>query len=75
MKVESFSVYPNPFNNEIFISNDMGNIENVRIFDMLGNIVYSGSYSSRINVSNLTSGMYSLEAKTSSGTKIIKIVK
>lgn len=76
----SFNLYPNPTNNQMTINytvNTSDNNVSLKIFDVIGNIVYeqylgeksTGKYNDVINVSNLSNGMYFCKLQV--GTDII----
>jgi hypothetical protein len=57
---QSATLYPNPVNNIINITGE-GIIENIAIYNLMGQLVYSANPANNtaaINVSNLTSGVY-----------------
>lgn len=72
-------VYPNPANNEIFISfSDEFSTNNVTIFDTLGRQVFSiANYQSDnpIDISFLNNGMYILKMKSNQAEQSHKIIK
>jgi len=72
-------VYPNPTNNEIFISfSDEFSTNNITIYDTLGRQVFSTSdYQSDnpIDISFLNSGMYILKMKSNQAEQSHKIIK
>ena len=76
----TFSVYPNPTTGELRIENGELKMENVEIFNIFGEKLFSqqlltslSDYS--INISHLKSGIYILAAQTSSGMFYKKIIK
>lgn len=61
-----FSVYPNPTDGELHISFPEKNIDEIQIFNNIGQLVYKSScynVSENINVSNLVTGVYFLQCK------------
>ena len=54
----TFSVYPNPTTDFLNISGD--NVESVKIFDMNGRLVLSDTFTSKVDVSALVNGYYTL---------------
>ncbi|WP_177760990.1 T9SS type A sorting domain-containing protein [Flavobacterium sp. I3-2] len=72
-------VYPNPANNEIFISfSDEFSTNNIAIYDTLGRQVFSTTnYQSDnpIDISFLNSGMYILKMKSNQAEQSHKIIK
>ncbi|UZO80502.1 T9SS type A sorting domain-containing protein [Aquimarina sp. ERC-38] len=68
----TLSVYPNPASDVLFISGQEEIVNaNYRIYTISGQLILSTQASDRINVSNLSAGMYFL--KTSTG--IVKFLK
>jgi hypothetical protein len=77
-----FSVFPNPANNFITVSNSQNiKVNTISITDMNGRVVKANDYSTQaagdiqISVSDLSVGMYLMNIKTENGTLIKKIVK
>ena len=74
-KIEDFQsiVYPNPFRNELWISNAVN--QNFSIFDVNGKIKAQGktSTSSSISLRNLTKGVYFLRLEDGKMFQILKI--
>jgi len=59
-EIHNFKLFPNPVNNILNISSDK-NINKVSIYDNLGKVVLSVEHpSSKINIEQLKSGMYSI---------------
>ncbi|MFN6085531.1 MAG: GEVED domain-containing protein [Fluviicola sp.] len=56
----SFSVYPNPFNDEIKISTST-DFESINIKDVSGKIVHTTSFVNTISTTNLENGIYFIE--------------
>ncbi|MGB1102282.1 MAG: LamG-like jellyroll fold domain-containing protein [Crocinitomicaceae bacterium] len=56
--IPSYSVYPNPTTDFLNISGD--NVESVKIFDLNGRLILSDTFTSKVDVSNLSNGMYQL---------------
>jgi len=75
-----FSVYPNPANNLVTVSNN-GNIQinKVSITDINGRTVkstnYNGVTETQVNISELNAGIYFMNIDTNEGTATKKIVK
>ena len=64
-------IYPNPFNNSLFIDCDNKAIE---IRDLMGKLIYSFVNVNYINTSNWNPGVYFLSLKSQNeSVKIIKI--
>jgi hypothetical protein len=75
-----FSVYPNPANNVINITNaDNMLVNGVTVTDLNGrtvkNVSFEGVASAQVNVSDLASGMYILNVTSDKGTATKKFVK
>ncbi len=75
-----YSVYPNPANSTISVSNQESNpINTITIFDINGRIVKSQTFDSiatiEMNVSELSKGMYLMKITSENGTSIQKIIK
>lgn len=68
-------IYPNPFNNEIFIQSDL-RIEKVELYDVFGSILFTeNNFDTKIIVPTLSAGIYILKIHTENGVKFSKIVK
>ena len=77
-----FEVYPNPFQNEIFITSDANHSNGfIRIFDLTGKQVSSqrmmaNASQTAINLGHLNNGVYLLEITFEDGIKeVLKLVK
>ncbi|MFH0866442.1 MAG: T9SS type A sorting domain-containing protein, partial [Bacteroidota bacterium] len=75
---ESVLVYPNPFSNKVSIQLPDNNCQ-LKIFDMLGNIVFKKTLNSKqetLNL-NLSDGIYFLQVKSSNfvQTEILEVIK
>jgi hypothetical protein len=71
----SITVYPNPALNKLFV-NGLTGTPVFSICDMTGKLIFSGRITgNQIDISNLTTGMYTLKAKTSRGIILKKFVK
>ena len=66
---EKTIVFPNPMQNRLFITNKDRNfiIEQVRILDISGQLIYAEKFKGSIDVSKLTSGTYTLEFSDKTG--------
>ncbi len=71
-----FQIFPNPVVNQFRIDG-VENIANVRIFNIIGQLVFSQfDGASSVNISNLTRGVYMVRVENSNGEKFItKILK
>jgi len=66
-------VYPNPFNDCIYVSEE---IESVEIFNLNGSLILSKNIRSQINVSELKKGLYLMRLKNREGkTTVFKVLK
>jgi hypothetical protein len=75
---ELTTLYPNPVNDVLYIENASG-IENVEIYDIVGNLVLNVKNNNNallpINVSSFESGVYLIRAYTSKGISISRFIK
>ncbi|WP_196890631.1 T9SS type A sorting domain-containing protein [Aureivirga marina] len=72
-----FSVYPNPATDILKVeTNSATTLKSIKVISIRGNVVkeLSGD-NSAINISDLTSGVYFLEAQFDKGTKRVKFIK
>ncbi len=79
---DQLSIYPNPFNNNIFIkiNSSAGDIKdwNLQITDVLGQTVFNKlfiDYSNDIDLSNLASGVYFITVINKTGRAVFPIVR
>jgi len=74
--LSQLSVYPNPTNDIVTVKMP-SNIEvvSMKLFDVLGNLVLKNANTSRLDVSNLSSGLYLLDIITTAGSVSKKIVR
>ncbi len=75
--IEGFSVYPNPVNSGEFSIRSISNLERmVQIYDMLGKQVYNRQVQAneRVQVSNLTQGIYILKVEEEGKTATRKLI-
>lgn len=71
--VASFEVYPNPMNNTLYIN---GDVQDVTIFNAVGQQVLFVESSNEINVEDLNDGMYFVRISDKRGNSVVKkIVK
>lgn len=74
-QVSALSFYPNPVNNTLFISSQQ-KIDEISIYTHLGKKVQSTiNFGNKIDVSNLSSGVYLMVIETNNGTSQMKFVK
>lgn len=69
--------YPNPVQNELFLSaTDLQAVTNIEIYNLLGKkILEQNNYSSAINISHLPQGVYLLSFYENDVKKVSKIIK
>ena len=75
--LESFSFYPNPSNNSIHV-NALQTIENVKVYNMMGQEILNkrvDSMSSEINISSLSTGNYLLKVSINGYIGTYKLIK
>ncbi len=71
--VASFEVYPNPMNNTLYIN---GDVQNVTIFNAVGQQVLFVESRNEINVEDLSEGLYFVKISDKNGNSMVKkIVK
>ena len=69
----SFEVYPNPMNSTLYIN---GDVQNVTIFNAIGQQVMSVDNANEINVTDLNEGVYFVRVSDKNGNSVVKkIVK
>jgi uncharacterized repeat protein (TIGR01451 family) len=73
-----FKVYPSLVNTEIFIEGNTS-IDTISIYDINGRLLHAtqsiGSFSTNVNVSNLSKGMYFLEIQSKRQKQTYKFIK
>ncbi len=76
------SIYPNPFNNDVFIkiNSSVGNVNDwsLQIKDVLGRTVYSKqtlNYINEINFSDLSSGVYFITVVNKMGRVVFPVIR
>jgi hypothetical protein len=74
-KKAEFKIYPNPANDIIYIENVEGKAT-VNVYNSIGQIVKQESINgdSKLNIKNLTEGIYFVEIKSAFGTKTMKLM-
>ena len=71
----AFSIYPNPANNFVNITSQFSGNKNVAVYDVLGKQVINTTISSdRLDISNLTSGIYMLNITQNGVSSTKKLV-
>ena len=70
--ISVLSLYPNPTTAELFI--DAGNISiaKIKVYNLLGHLMYAGPYESSIDVSAYDSGMYLFQARSNNNEILIR---
>ncbi|WP_299393335.1 M1 family aminopeptidase [uncultured Gelidibacter sp.] len=65
---KGISVYPNPTSNSIFIKKpDHITIEQIQIYNIMGQLMYSAGWSNSIDVSTFASGLFLIKLQTNKG--------
>ena len=72
--IQKLSAYPNPFGYVLNINQNTADARYL-IYDLNGSVIQSGRATSRINVSDLTTGVYFFTLVDKSNTQTLKIVK
>jgi VCBS repeat protein/type IX secretion system substrate protein len=80
MPALAFDLFPNPVGSELFVSLPEGNLRPVsyRLFDAFGRLIFAGTFSEaqgRVEVGNLTAGVYFLQATDGAVSGVRKFVK
>jgi len=71
---KGYKIYPNPFSDEIFVENLLGN-EYFVIYDFMGRNISEGKCSGTINTSEEKSGIYYLTILNNSNRTTYKLIK
>jgi hypothetical protein len=77
-EVAGINAFPNPSTEVWNVTSDYASIVEVRVFNILGQVVESlspNSNQAQINASALEDGIYIAEIRTSQGTRTIKLIK
>lgn len=75
-KIVDFAFYPNPVMDMLYITSTNGKkIEEIQIFNQMGQKILYASNSSSIDVSDLTPGLYIVEIKINGEKQKLKIVR
>jgi hypothetical protein len=72
------TVFPNPTSGLVTIKNDSNTVDSIVVSDILGKTVQNKTINGKtveINLSNLSSGVYYLKAKSGDLEKVVKVVK
>lgn len=78
LRAEGIEVYPNPSKAIWNVQSDNSAIEQIQVFNALGQVVWSATpntTTARINASELTPGLYITRLKTANGFNTVKLVK
>ena len=70
----SIQSYPNPFSNYINLTNITGK-ENFELFNITGQVIWSGKQIEKEDFSYLENGVYFLSIKTNNRINVIKLIK
>lgn len=75
-KIGSILVYPNPTQGNLFIDTaDLEEIDTVNIYNINGKLIKSLDYKRKINLKDLSSGIYFIQVQTLNHKYIKKIIK
>lgn len=76
-RLNSISIYPNPTNSIINIIDEKKQFQNssIEIKNYMGQVIYSNSFNSQIDISSLSSGMYFLTIQDKENKRTVKIIK
>jgi hypothetical protein len=69
------NVYPNPTQGEVVVSGVADAIKNIAVVDLNGRIIKEVSNTEKVNISDLSAGVYMLNISSDSGSVTKKIVK
>lgn len=73
---DEFAVYPNPATDHVILSAAGGMVGEVTILDAVGKVVYRGRPTdARVDVSRLSTGVYSILSTTSAGVRTARFSK
>jgi hypothetical protein len=75
--LQNIKLYPNPTNSILNIVDENNQLQNttIQIKNNLGQLVYTSPFTSQINLSSLSAGMYFLTVENKGSKKTIKIIK
>lgn len=73
----NLSIYPNPTNSILNIIDEQNRLQNstIEIKNPLGQVVFTTHFTTQINLSNFSTGIYFLTIKEKSNYKTVKIIK
>lgn len=71
------NIFPNPTNSILNITEENNQMQNstIEIMNSLGQVVLLTSFSKQLNISDLSSGIYSLTVKSKDNKKTVKLIK
>lgn len=69
-KEENCIIYPNPFHDELWLSNKK--VKAYKLYELSGRLLKSASFNGKLNLSSLTNGTYILELTFEKGNTIYK---
>lgn len=69
-----FSIFPNPVENIMSVNTQTGHF-NYKIYNTNGSLISKGMSDERIDVSNITSGIYFLQITNKGKTQVLKFIK
>lgn len=74
---DSFNVFPNPTTSVLNIVDENNQLQNatIQIKNYLGQLVFTTPFTTQINLSDLSAGMYFLTIEDKSNKKTVKIIK
>ncbi|MFN8114508.1 MAG: T9SS type A sorting domain-containing protein [Bacteroidia bacterium] len=74
---KNIKIYPNPTSSIINIVDENNQLQNstIQITDYLGQVVFYSSFTTQINLSSLSAGMYFLTIEDKNNKKTVKIIK
>ena len=71
---KGYKIYPNPFSDEIFVENLLGN-EYFIIYDLLGRNIIEGKCLGTIKIPSVNSGIYYLTILNNTNQTTYKLIK
>jgi PKD repeat protein len=78
MESSSLTIYPNPASDKLYVKAENTVIETITIMDASGRIIFNENVQddlNEINISDLVSGMYFIQTKTSESIVVNKFIK
>ena len=71
----SIGIYPNPATTELFIKAENFRPEQLRLYDISGQVIRAGKFEPKIDISQLSSGVYFIEVKAGNEVARKRFVK